>query len=85
MDRPTATLRRLLILESLQEYIAHEIITVREQMRLKDLKIIDRKTNLHDIWIQYKSGSEFDEAIFMRKMLDAESKNRAKRTGIISP
>jgi negative regulator of genetic competence, sporulation and motility len=84
VHRPTATLRRLLILESLQDYITHEMVAVREQMRLDDLTIIDRKTHLQDIWIQYKSGHEFGEAIFMKKMLEAESKNRAKRTGMIS-
>lgn len=83
MNRPTATLRRLLVLESLQDYIARELISMREQMRNEDLKIINRQENSQDIWIQYKYGSALDEAIFMRKMLDAESKNRAKRMGII--
>lgn len=81
MDRPTATLRRLLILESLQDYIAREIIAVREQMRLEDLKIIERKDNTHDVWIQYQSGNKYDEAIFMRKMLDAESRNAPSEPG----
>lgn len=56
VNRPTATLRRLLVLESLQDYIAPGF--------------------------SINMGA-LDEAIFMRKMLDAESKNRAKRMGII--
>ena len=84
MDRPTALLRRLLIVEALQNFMTREIALVNEQMRNEGLRLIDRKENLYDIWIQYKCGNKFDEAIFMRKMLDAESKNRAKRTGMIT-
>jgi hypothetical protein len=70
-------------LESIQDYIAREIAVVKQQMRTDGLSIIERKVNLEDVWIQYKHKNEFDEAIFMKKMLDAESKNRAKRTGMI--
>ncbi len=84
MLRPTALIRRLLIVEALQEYMTRELALIKEQMREEDLRLIDRKDNSHDIWIQYKNGREFDEAIFMRKMLDAESRNRARRTGMIT-
>ncbi len=84
MDRPTAVLRRLLILESIQDYITHEIVTLKEQMRNEGLKIIDRKDNLQDIWIEYRQLNQYDKAIFMKKMLEAESRNRAKRTGMIT-
>lgn len=84
MERPTALIRRLLIAEALQESITREISLIKEQMRHEGLKIIDRKNNVHDVWIEYTHGNQHDESIFMRKMLDAESKNRAKRTGIIS-
>lgn len=83
MDRPTASLRRLLLLESIQESITKEIAHTKAQMREDGLRIINRKVNLHDVWIQYQFGNYHDEAIFMRKMLDAESRNRAKRTGMI--
>ncbi len=84
MSRPTALIRRLLVLESLQEYMAHEISQVKAQMRNDGIKIIDRKVNLQDIWIQYRYESHYDEAIYMRKMLDAETRNRAKRSGLLS-
>ncbi len=83
MTRPTALIRHLLVFESLQEYMAHEIALIKEQMRNENVKIIDRKDNAQDVWIQYKDGNIFDEAIYMRKMLDAESKGRAKRIGIM--
>ncbi|WP_258112169.1 hypothetical protein [Alicyclobacillus sp. SP_1] len=85
MDRPTALIRRLLIVEALKDSMSHELAQVREQMRIEGLKIIDRQDNEHDIWVQYIHGNQHDEAIFMKKMLDAESRNRAKRTGMISP
>ncbi|MFD1674107.1 hypothetical protein [Alicyclobacillus fodiniaquatilis] len=85
MDRPTASLRRLLLLESIQKSITNEIALTKAQMREAGLRIIERKVNHHDVWIQYQYGQHHDEAIFMRKMLDAESKNRAKRTGMITP
>jgi len=84
MDRPTALIRRLLIVEALQDSMNHELTLIKEQMRHEGLKIIDRKDNPQDVWIQYIHGNQNDEAIFMRKMLDAESKNRAKRTGLIT-
>ncbi|KPV43167.1 hypothetical protein [Alicyclobacillus ferrooxydans] len=84
MDRPTALIRRLLIVEALKDSMSHELAQVREQMRSEGLKIIDRQDNEHDIWVQYSCGNQHDEAIFMKKMLDAESRNRAKRTGMIT-
>lgn len=84
MNRPTALIRRLLIAEALQEYMAREIAVIKEQMRTDGIKIIDRKSNLQDICIQFTVENQNDEATFMRKMLDAESRNRAKRTGMIT-
>lgn len=84
MERPTAILRRLLVLESIQEQITREITRLKEQMRMDGLQIIDRQTDQMDVRIQYRFGNHYDEAIFMRKMLDAESRNRAKRTGMIT-
>lgn len=84
MDRPTAILRRLLVLEALQESMTREQILLKEQMRNNGLKIIHRKNNVQDVWIQYIHQNQHEEAIFMKKMLDAEAKNRAKRTGMIT-
>lgn len=84
MERPTALIRRLLIAEAIQGYMTSEISLIKEQMRTDGIKIIDRKDNVHDVWIQYLNGKQNDEAIFMNRMLEAEAKNRAKRTGIIS-
>lgn len=81
MERPTAVLRRLLVLESIQKYVDSEISTVKQQMKNGDLRIIGCQNNQEDIWIQYQCGNEYAEAIFMRKMLDAESRNRAKKPG----
>ncbi|MFB5192014.1 hypothetical protein [Alicyclobacillus fastidiosus] len=83
MQRPTAIIRNLLIMELLQDYISREIVNLKEQIRTEGLSIVDRKDNLHDIWVQYKDEHITDEAIYMRKMLDAEVKNRAKRTGLV--
>jgi hypothetical protein len=84
MPRPTAMIRNLLIMELLQDYISREIVHLKEHMRSDGLVILDHKSNPHDIWVQYKAGNLTDEAIYMRKMLEAETKNRAKRTGMIS-
>jgi hypothetical protein len=84
VDRPTALIRRFLILEALKDSMGHELAQLRQQMRTEGLNIIDRRDNEHDVWIQYINGNQHDEAIFMRKMLDAESRNRAKRTGMIT-
>ena len=83
MERPTALIRRLLIVEALQESMAREMARIKEKMRADQLRIIDRRDNVQDVWIQYIQGTQHEEAIFMRKMLDAESKNRAQRTGMI--
>lgn len=84
MDRPTDLLRRFLVVEALKDSMNHELAQIKKRMHEEGLKIIDRKDNTHDVWILYKCKNEFDEAIFMKKMLDAESKNRAKRTGMIT-
>ncbi|PWI56707.1 hypothetical protein [Sulfoacidibacillus thermotolerans] len=84
MNRPTALIRRLLITEALQEFMTREVVRIKEEMRAEGIKILDRKDNPQDVWVQYKFGNEFEEAIFMRRMLDAESRNRAKRTGMIT-
>ena len=83
MERPTALIRRLLIVEALQESMAREMARIKEKMRADQLRIIDRRDNVQDIRIQYIQGTQHEEAIFMRKMLDAASKNRAQRTGMI--
>lgn len=85
VERPTALLRRFLIVEALHGSMAKELASIKEQMRHEGLIIIDRRDNVHDVWIQYLHESQHDEAIFMRKMLEAESRNRAKRTGMMSP
>lgn len=84
MERPTAAIRRLLILESLQQYLSQEIASLKKNMSNSGLRILGRQDNLHDIWIQYQFGTSYEESIFMKKMLDAESRNRAKRTGVVS-
>jgi hypothetical protein len=84
VTRPTDLIRRLLIAESLQDSMTREITLIKEQMLSEGLKIIDRKNNAQDVLIQFLNGNQHDEAIFMRKMLDAESKGRAKRTGMMT-
>lgn len=84
MDRPTALLRQLLILELIQAHIARELVRVKAQMREEGLHIIERQDVGMDIRIEFRIGDHYDEAVFMRKMLDAEAANRAKRTGMIS-
>ena len=84
MNRPTALLRQLLVLESIQAHITREIARVKEQMRTQELHVIERQVGDMDVRIQFRVGNHYDEAMFMRKMLDAEAANRAKRTGMIS-
>jgi len=84
MNRPTALLRQLLILERIQAHITCELARVREQMRTEGLHIIERQVSDMDVWIQYRVGYHYDEAVFMRAMLEAEAANRAKRTGMIT-
>ena len=84
VNRPTALIRRLLVVEAMQESMTREIVLIKGQMQSEGIMVIDRRDNPQDVWIQYKCKNEFDEAIFMRKMLDAESRNRAKRTGMVT-
>lgn len=84
MDRPTALLRQLLILELIQAHITRELARVKAQMRADGLEVIERQVGDMDVRIQFRVGDHYDEAVFMRKMLDAEAANRAKRTGMIS-
>ncbi|MDI9261305.1 hypothetical protein [Alicyclobacillus sendaiensis] len=84
MARPTALLRHLLILELIQAHIAREFARVKAQMREDGLHIIERQDGGMDIRIEFRVGDHYDEAVFMRKMLEAEAANRAKRTGMIS-
>ncbi|WP_236011748.1 hypothetical protein [Alicyclobacillus fructus] len=53
-------------------------------MRADGLHIIERQVGDMDVRIQFRVGDHYDEAVFMRKMLEAEAANRAKRTGMIS-
>ncbi|WP_206832704.1 hypothetical protein [Alicyclobacillus fructus] len=84
MNRPTALLRQLLILELVQAHITRELARVKAQMRADGLHIIEREVGDMDIRIEFRVGNLYDEAVFMRKMLEAEAANRAKRTGMIS-
>ena len=84
LTRPTALIRRLLMLESFEEHLTGQIRLVKREMADAEIDIIDRKTNPYDIWIAYKHGGHFDEAIYMRKMLDAETDRRAERSGLLS-
>lgn len=84
MDRPTALLRQLFILELIQAHIAREFARVKAQMREDGLRIIERQDGDMDIRVEFRVGDHYDEAVFMRKMLEAEAANRAKRTGMIS-
>lgn len=82
MGRPTSLIRHLLIMESFQEFVTQEIARTKAEMRSQGLTVIDRKENPQDIWIQYRYGPHSDEAIYMRRMLEAETQSRAKRAGI---
>ncbi|GMA59360.1 hypothetical protein GCM10025858_38630 [Alicyclobacillus sacchari] len=84
MNRPTALLRQLLILELIQAHIAREMARVKAQMRADGLHIVEREDGDIDIRVEFRVGDHYDEAVFMRKMLEAEAANRAKRTGMIS-
>src|SRR5579875_766746 len=84
MTRPTALLRQLLILELIQAHITRELARVKAQMRAEGLHIVERQDGDMDIRIEFRVGDHYDEAVFMRKMLEAEGANRAKRTGMIS-
>ncbi|WP_206832674.1 hypothetical protein [Alicyclobacillus fructus] len=84
MDRPTSILRQLLILELIQAHIAREFACVKSQMRADGLHIVERQDGDMDIRIKFRVDDRYDEAVFMRKMLEAEAANRAKRTGMIS-
>ncbi len=67
-----------------QAHIAREFARVKAQMRADGLHIIERQVGDMDVRIQFRVGDHYDEAVFMRKMLEAEAANRAKRTGMIS-
>lgn len=82
MGRPTVLLRRMLVLEALHKYIVCELAALKEQMRDESVKIIERYDATHEIRFEYVEGNKHQEAIYIRKMLDAEVKNRAKRCGL---
>ncbi|EJY57200.1 hypothetical protein URH17368_0115 [Alicyclobacillus hesperidum URH17-3-68] len=84
MNCPTALLRQLLILERIQAHITRELSRVKAQMRADGLHIVEREDGDIDIRVEFRVGDHYDEAVFMRKMLEAEAANRAKRTGMIS-
>jgi len=84
MDRPTALLRQLLILELIQAHVTRELSRVKAQMRAEGLHMVEREDGDMDIRVEFRVGDHYDEAVFMRKMLEAEASSRAKRTGMIS-
>ncbi|AEJ44371.1 hypothetical protein [Alicyclobacillus acidocaldarius] len=84
MNRPTALLRQLLILELIQSHINRELSRLKAQMRADGLHIIERQDGNMDVRVEFCIGDRYDEAVFMRKMLEAEAANRARRTGMIS-
>ncbi|GMA65685.1 hypothetical protein NZD89_28145 (plasmid) [Alicyclobacillus fastidiosus] len=84
MERPTADIRRLLLLGLLKDYIEREIVHLKDDLKRGNLSIIEVQTNEHDITVKFINDDVHDQGIYMKKMLDAEIKNRAKRTGLIS-
>ena len=72
MTRPTALIRQLLTLEMLQDSIAQQIRSLKQQIKQSDIMIIDRQNRSLDIWIQYNYKQREYEAIYMRAMLEAE-------------
>ncbi|EPZ48671.1 hypothetical protein [Alicyclobacillus acidoterrestris] len=83
MERPTAEIRRLLLLGLLRDYIQQEIAHLKDDLKKANLSISEIQTNELDITVKFVNNGMYDQGIYMRKMLDAEIKNRAKRTGLI--
>lgn len=69
-------------MESFQSFVTQELVRIRADMRKQGTVLIDRQETPQDIVIQYRHGSNHDEALYMRQMLDAEAINRAKRAGL---
>nr|NNM90066.1 hypothetical protein [Bacilli bacterium] len=83
MQRPTALLRQLLVAEVIQMYLTQQIVAIKAQMRKEQIRILEQITSKEDITITYAWGQKQDQAVFMRKMVDAEGASRAKRTGVV--
>ncbi|WP_206922924.1 hypothetical protein [Alicyclobacillus suci] len=83
MERPTAEIRRLLLLGLLRDYIQQEIAHLKDDLKQGNVSIIEIQTNELDITVNFINDGVYDQGIFMSKMLYAEIKNRAKRTGLI--
>lgn len=85
MLRPTAMIRRLLLLEALEAAVGREVYRLREEMRQADLEILDERHRTEDVWVYFCHRQHYDEAMYLQKMLDAELESRLRRTGLFTP
>lgn len=83
MTRPTALIRRLLILEMLQNGITQQIRSLKQQIAQSDIVIIERQSRTLDVWIRYSYRQREYEALYMRAMLEAEVASNLSTVGEI--
>lgn len=82
MPNAKQSLRRMLVLEALHKYIVSETAQLKQQMRDERVKVIKRHETPDDVIFEYAESNHYQEAIYIRRMLDAEVANRAKRMGL---
>lgn len=76
--RPTALIRKMMELEILEEKIAQQMRTLKQQLQQQNISILERNHRVLDIRIQYRWNGRIHEAVFMKAMLDAEVQGRCK-------
>jgi len=88
MARPTAQIRKLLLLASekalvgageIGEQVDREIANEREFLRRSGIEIVDRQIRNLDIWVQYRTQSTISEASYMAETLFAEARAALSR------
>ncbi|MFC4766704.1 hypothetical protein [Effusibacillus consociatus] len=77
--RVTAVIRKILELEIFEQQISQQMRGLKQQLRQKDISILERHNRPLDIWIQYRWNGRVHEVVFMRSMLDAEMQGLLRR------
>lgn len=72
MNRPTALIRQLLLLELKQHTLTGELRRAMRELQRADVAIVEREDRPQEIWVRYKVGQKWCEGTYMRAMLDAE-------------
>lgn len=77
--RPTALIRRMLLIEYLQAELSRELRSLKQELRDRGVTVIEVENRPLDVRVHYKANGHHQEALFMTPMLYAEVEGGLRR------